>query len=66
MDNRSVIAEEEKESGPEIKEFLNSEFTKIAEDKHKEEILSAHLDPHSTEEGYEILIETVEYISLLG
>lgn len=63
LDNRSSITDEIKESRPEIKDFLKTKFRRILQNKYKNEFLTAHLDPNSMQDRYEILLDKVIQIS---
>ncbi|MDA3823582.1 MAG: hypothetical protein PF450_13365 [Bacteroidales bacterium] len=57
------MVDEIKDSRPEIKTFLKSEFKKVNDNKYRDEFLSAHLDPYIRDERFVSVLEKVQQIA---
>lgn len=65
IDNRTTIVEEIAVALPEIKGFLQSELSKVANSGNYDEILSAHIHPLVLKERQEIVEEKINKILAL-
>lgn len=62
LDNRMTIVADVNKAHPDIKAFLQHEFSKIIQNPLSEEILSAHIHPIQVEERYPIVLEKINQI----
>jgi len=65
LDNRTTIVEEVKSTNPEIKNFLQTQLSKLEKDISYDEILSAHIHPLIIEDRAPIVKEKISQISSL-
>lgn len=63
IDNRMTIVPEIEQAHPEIQDYLKKELTKILENSHLEEILSAHLHPLVIDERYPVVLGKMKEIT---
>lgn len=62
VDNHSTIVDEINKADHRVRNYLTSEFLKVMDSPHREEILSAHLHPFIAEHRYPILVGKLQAI----
>lgn len=62
LDNRAALVNEIANSDQEVREFIRNQVSRIMDNLHRDEIISAHLDPYLVEERFPVILSRMKKI----